>query len=128
MILFIRTDLMFWKGWCKVTVKDLVEKFGLQAVAGEKGLERSVKSGYCGDLLSDVMANAPEGCVWLTIQSHQNIIAVAVLREMACIVITGGHTPDTDTIDKAGKEGIPLLLWPGSAYTLAGSIYSAGIT
>lgn len=118
---------MSWKGWCKVTVKDLVEKFGLQTATGEKGLDRLVKSGYCGDLLSDVMANAPESCVWLTIQSHQNIIAVAVLREMACIVITGGHTPDTETIDKAGNEGIPLLLWPGSAYTLAGDIYSAGI-
>lgn len=110
-----------------MTVKDLVEKFGLKTAAGEKGLGRSVKSGYCGDLLSDVMANAPEGCVWLTIQSHQNIIAVAVLREMACIVITGGHTPDADTINKAESEGIPLLLWPGPAYTLAGNIYSAGI-
>jgi len=110
-----------------VTVKDLIEKFGMQAVAGEKGLGRSVKSGYCGDLLSDVMANAPEGCVWLTIQSHQNIIAVAVLREMACIVITGGHAPDNETIGKAESEGIPLLLWPDSAYTLAGMIYSAGI-
>jgi len=110
-----------------VTVKDLIEKFGLRAAAGEKGLGRLIKSGYCGDLLSDVMANAPEGCVWLTIQSHQNIIAVAVLREMACIVITGEHAPDTDTVGKADNEGIPLLLWPGSAYTLAGSIYSTGI-
>ena len=110
-----------------MTVKDLVDKFELKTAAGEKGLGRLVKAGYCGDLLSDVMANAPEGCAWLTIQSHQNIIAVAVLREMACIVITGGHTPDTETIDKAESEGIPLLLWPGSAYTLAGSIYSAGI-
>lgn len=110
-----------------MTVKDLVDKFGLKAAAGEKGFDRMVKSGYCGDLLSDVMGNAPEGCVWLTIQGHQNTIAVAVLREMACIVITGGHEPDTDTIEKAGKEGIPLLLWPGSAYALAGSIYSAGI-
>jgi hypothetical protein len=73
------------------------------------------------------MANAPEGCVWLTIQSHQNIIAIAVLREMACIIITGKHTPDAETISKAESEGIPLLLWPGSAYTLAGSIYLAGI-
>ncbi|MFO7667237.1 MAG: DRTGG domain-containing protein [Desulfobacterales bacterium] len=111
-----------------MTVKDLVEKFGLQSVAGEKGRWRSVKAGYCGDLLSDVMANAPEGCVWLTIQSHQNIIAVAVLREMACIVITGGHEPDNETVGKAESEGIPLLLWPGSAYTLTGMIYSAGIT
>lgn len=110
-----------------MTVKDLIDKFGLQTAAGEKGLGRLIKSGYCGDLLSDVMANAPEGCVWLTIQSHQNIIAVAVLREMACIVITGRHTPDAETISKAESEGIPLLLWPGSAYVLAGSLYLAGI-
>jgi predicted transcriptional regulator len=110
-----------------LTVKDLVGKFGLKSAAGEKGLNRSVKSGYSGDLLSDVMANAPEGCAWLTIQSHQNIIAVAVLREMACIIITGGHTPDTETINKADNEGIPVLLWPGSGYILAGMIYSAGV-
>ncbi len=110
-----------------MTVKDLVETFGLQTATGKNGLERSVKSGYSGDLLSDVMANAPEGCVWLTIQSHQNIIAVAVLRDLSCIVITGGHTPDTDAIDKARDNAIPLLLWPGSAYNLAGRMYSAGI-
>jgi predicted transcriptional regulator len=110
-----------------LTVKDLIDKYGLKIAAGEKGAERLVKSGYCGDLLSDVMANAPEGCAWLTIQSHQNIIAVAVLREMACIIITGGHTPDAETAGKAETEGIPILLWPGSAYILAGTIYSAGI-
>jgi predicted transcriptional regulator len=110
-----------------LTVKDLIGKFGLKTAAGEKGLERSVKSGYCGDLLSDVMANAPEGCAWLTIQSHQNIIAVAVLREMACIIITGGHSPDAEAVGKAENEGIPVLLWPGSAYKLAGMIYSEGI-
>jgi len=110
-----------------VTVKDLAEKYGLKPVSGDKGLERQVTAGYCGDLLSDVMANAPENCVWLTIQSNQNIIAVAILRNISCIVITGGHAPDTDTIEKAGNEGIPLLLWPDSSYILAGSIYSAGI-
>lgn len=110
-----------------MTVKDLIDKFGLKLAAGGNGIGRLVKSGYCGDLLSDVMANAPEGCAWLTIQSHQNIIAVAVLREMACIIITGGHTPDTETVVKAETEGVPVLLWPGSAYILAGMIYSAGI-
>jgi predicted transcriptional regulator len=110
-----------------MTVKELVDKFGLKTAAGQKGLDREVKSGYCGDLLSDVMANAPGGCAWLTIQSHQNIIAVAVLREMACIIITGGHTPDAETADKAEIEGIPILLWSGSAYVLAGSLYAAEI-
>jgi hypothetical protein len=61
-------------------VKDLVKKFNLPIAAGKNGLEREVKSGYCGDLLSEVIANAPEGCAWMTVQGHQNIVAVAVLR------------------------------------------------
>jgi predicted transcriptional regulator len=108
-------------------VKDLVERFGLKVVAGESGLERRIKNGYCGDLLSEIMANAPEACVWLTIQGHPNIVAVSVLREMAAIIITGGHSPDTETLQKANQEGIPILLWPDSAYQLAGRLYSIGV-
>jgi hypothetical protein len=115
------------KGETTRTVNDLVERFGLQVVTGEKGLDRQVEDGYCGDLLSEIMGNAPEGCVWLTIQGHQNIVAVAVLRDMAAIIITGGHTPDDETLDKANQEGIPILLWPDASYKLAGQLYAIGI-
>ena len=111
----------------KVIVKDLVEKFGLQVMAGEKGLNRSVTGGYSGDLLSDVMGNAQAGCVWLTIQGHQNIIAVAVLREMAAIILTGNNTPHAETREKADEEAIPLLQWSGSTYDLTGRLYAAGV-
>jgi predicted transcriptional regulator len=110
-----------------MTVSDLVDRFGLQVVAGEKGLERRVTDGYCGDLLSEIMANAAEGCVWLTIQGHQNIVAVAVLRDMAAIIVTGGQTPDDETLQKANQEGIPILLGSDSAYQLAGRLYAVGI-
>ena len=110
-----------------MTVNDLVVQFGLRVAAGEKGLDRQVEDGYCGDLLSEIMANAPEGCVWLTIQGHQNIVAVAVLREMAAIIITGGQTPDNETLQKANQEAIPILLWSDSAYRLAGRLYSMGV-
>jgi predicted transcriptional regulator len=110
-----------------MTVNDLVARFDLQVVAGEQGLERKIEDGYCGDLLSEIMANAPEGCVWLTIQGHQNIVAVAVLREMAGIIITGGQTPDDETLQKANQEGVPILLSSESAYQLAGRFYSQGI-
>ena len=110
-----------------MTVNDLVARFDLQVVAGEKGLGRKVADGYCGDLLSEIMANAPEGCVWLTIQGHQNIVAVGVLREMAGIIITGGRTPDDETLQKANQEGIPILLSHDSAYQLAGQLYSKGV-
>jgi predicted transcriptional regulator len=108
-------------------VKDIMDQFGLSVVAGEKGIEREVKGGYCGDLLSEIMANAPEGCVWLTIQGHQNIVAVAVLRDMAAIVISGGQTPDDETLQKANEEGIPILLWSNSSFELAGRLYQQGV-
>jgi len=110
-----------------MTIKELAARFSLQVAAGEQGLDRKVEDGYCGDLLSEVMANAPEGCVWLTVQGHQNVVAVAVLREMAGIIITGGQTPDEETLQKANQEGIPILLSSETAYQLAGRLYSEGI-
>lgn len=106
---------------------DLIEKFGLTAAAGESGLDRLVKGGYCGDLLSEIMGNAPIGCVWLTIQVHQNIVAVAVLREMAAIVLVGGNTPDEETTARANEEGIPILLTPMDSFSIAGRLYAAGV-
>ncbi len=108
-------------------VKDLVEKFDLAVTGGKSGLDREVTEGYCGDLLSEVMGNAPAGCAWMTVQGHQNIVAVAVLREMAAIVITGGQIPDAETIQKADQEGIPILQWPDSSFSLAGRLFSAGV-
>ena len=110
-----------------MTVNDLVKQFGLQVVAGNDGLERRIEDGYCGDLLSEIMGNAPEGCVWMTIQGHQNIVAVALLRNMAAIIVTGGQTPDDETLQKANQEGIPILLWPDSSYRLAGRLYAMGV-
>ncbi|MDA8403669.1 MAG: DRTGG domain-containing protein [Desulfobacteraceae bacterium] len=104
-------------------VRELVEKYGLTVVAGQGGLDREIRCGYSGDLLSEVMGNAGVGCVWLTVQAHQNIVAVAVLREMAAIVITGGGTPSPETMDKANSENIPVLTYPGNAFDLSGKLY-----
>jgi len=110
-----------------MTVKELSDRFNVQVVAGKKGLNRSIDDGYCGDLLSDVMANAPQGCIWLTVQGHQNVVAIAVLKEMAAIIMTSGNKPDPETVEKAVEEGIPILAWEGSAYDLAGCIHAAGV-
>ena len=102
---------------------DLVKRFDLSVEAGEGGLDHIVSGGHCGDLLSEVMANAPVGCVWLTVQSHQNIVAVAVLREMAAIVLTNGNRPDEETKAKANQENIPILTTRQSSYELAGKLH-----
>ena len=110
-----------------MNVKEFVDGFKLHVAAGKNALDRQIQGGYCGDLLSDVMANAPTGCIWLTVQTHQNIVNVAVLHEMAAIVLTGGLAPDQETIDRANEEGIPILMWPNPAYDLAGQAYAAGL-
>ena len=115
------------KGRYNVNVKELVDQFSLNVAAGQNGLDREIQGGYCGDLLSDVMGNAPIGCIWLTVQTHQNIVAVAVLREMAAIVLSGGQEPDQETVEKANEEGIPILMWPDTAFDLAGQVCQAGV-
>jgi predicted transcriptional regulator len=109
-----------------MNVQELVDRFNLHVAAGQNKLDRQIQSGYCGDLLSDVMANAPDGCIWLTVQTHQNIVPVAVLHDMAAVILTGGQEPDQETINKANEEGMPILMWPQSAFDLAGQVYSAG--
>ena len=108
-------------------VRDIKEMLGLELVAGSSGLDRMVEGGYCGDLLSDVMANAQQGGVWLTVQAHQNIVAVAVLRELAAIILVNGSKPDPKTIEKGEQEGIPILLTNQGAFEAAGRLYMAGI-
>ncbi len=105
----------------------LRDLLNLEPVAGAKGLDRDVLGGYCGDLLSDVMAHAAKGMVWLTVQSHQNIVAVAVLKELAAIVLVNGRQPDDDTLAKAEAEGVPVFVSPLSAFEVVGILNLAGI-
>lgn len=108
-------------------IGEILKRLELSAATGETGLDREAEAGYCGDLLSDVMANSMKGALWLTIQSHQNIVAVAVLRELAAIILVNGRTPDEETKLKAQGEGIPILLSSLPSYELAGKLYEIGI-
>lgn len=75
----------------------------------EKRLDTEVHTAYCGDLLSDVMAHVPEDSVWFTVLAHLNIVAVAQLRDVACIVIVNGTEPDKQTIDKAREQDVAIF-------------------
>jgi len=109
-------------------VKKLIKYLGLQVVAGANSVDRDIVGGYCGDLLSDVMGNAPIGCIWLTVQGHQNIMNVAQMREMAAVILTNGIVPDDETRQRAEDFGIPLIIWQGTSYDLAAELSAAGIS
>lgn len=94
---------------------------------GDK-LGQPVTGGYVSDLLSNVMGQAGAGHIWVTMQGHQNIVAVASLLGLAGIVLAGGVTPDEDTLRKAEREGIVLLTTQLSAFEITGRLYSLGIT
>jgi hypothetical protein len=106
-----------------ITLDTIVEKLGLKCKCSWENLQREVTGGYAGDLLSDVMANSNSGDIWVTRQVHQNIVAVAALKDIAGIIIVQGATPEPDTIEKAQKEGIPILISNLAEFDVVGKIY-----
>ncbi|HOO38813.1 MAG TPA: serine kinase [Deltaproteobacteria bacterium] len=106
-----------------MTLEAIVEQLGLKCKCCWEKLKRDVEGGYAGDLLSDVMANSSAGNVWVTRQVHQNIVAVASLKEHAGVVIVQGAVPDKDTLEKAQKEGIPIIVSDMSEFEVVGKIY-----
>ena len=91
----------------------------------DKGTE--VSCGYTCDLLSWVMANGQEGMAWVTVQIHMNVIAVAALHDMACVIMPESIEMEKESIAKAEEEGICVLESPLSGYEICGRMYKAGV-
>ena len=108
-------------------VRDAGEKIGLKLLVGEAGTSREITGVYICDLLSWVMAHAGKGDAWITVQTHANIVAVAALLELGCIIIPEGVEVEEDTLRKAEDEGVPVYQSGLSAYGIAKELYRMGI-
>lgn len=106
-----------------MNLETIVTALQLRVKSGEGLLNVGVRGGYVGDLLSDVMANSRKGDLLITRQVHQNIVAVASLNELAAIVLVQGAEPAAETLEKAAREQIPLLVADLPAFEVAGRIY-----
>ncbi|MCX5854466.1 MAG: DRTGG domain-containing protein [Deltaproteobacteria bacterium] len=104
-------------------LESIVKALNLKVRSGDDKLKTEVRGGYAGDLLSDVMGNSKEGNIWVTRQVHQNIVAVASLKDHAGIVLVQGCEPAQDTIEKAVKEGIPIMVSDLPSFEVIGRIY-----
>lgn len=91
-----------------MTVQELTEQMGLTVFHLADG-RREVRGGYAGDLLSWVMGKAQADQAWLTIMSNVNVAAVAVLTDVACVILTEGVTPDQNLLEKAKSKDVNLL-------------------
>ncbi len=108
-------------------LKEIVEALGLEVRSGSGLLDKEVRGGYASDLLSDVMAHTRPGDLWITLQVHLNIVAVATLNDLAGIILVNGREPEEATLRKATEEGVVLMVSPLSTFEVAGRLYELGI-
>jgi len=90
--------------------------------------DKEAESGFVGDLLSVVMGKAQDESVWITIQSHINIVAVAALVDMACIIVTEGFKVDEEALAKANTEEITIMTTSMSSYEACAALALQGLT
>jgi len=82
-----------------------------------------INGAYVCDMLSDVMASAKSGQVWITIMKHLNVIAVASMTGIPAIIFAKGNEPEPLIIEKAIEEGILLISSKLPTFELAGILY-----
>lgn len=107
---------------------ELITEFDLALLTEKKDFsEVHPSSVYCSDLLSCVMAGAKQKSIWVTLQCHNNIVAVAALLDISAVIITENAQPDPETIDKANSEGITLLSTTKQSFEMCGKLWEKGL-
>ena len=110
----------------------------LEDIAGELGLtdftpevtgnrEAEIDCGYASDLLSDVLAHAQPGALWVTVQTHRNVVSVAATKDLAAVLFTCGRKPDPATVVEAEEQGVVLLATSLGTFEVAGKLWEAGL-
>ncbi len=110
-----------------MTVAEIKDALGAEVLGGEVDLTGEVSSAYVCDLLSWVMAKGAQGTAWVTVMNHLNVIAVATLLDMACVILPEEIKVEKETLDKAVEEGVPVLSCKKTAYEIAGILYGLGL-
>lgn len=110
-----------------VTVAMAARELGLTPLGPLPQPDRALSGAIVSDLLSYVMANGAEGQLWVTLQGHANIVAVAALAGLAAVVVAGGFEPEAETRERAQEERVALFASADNAFTLAGKLYALGL-
>ena len=108
-------------------LQEIIDSLSLKVETPSADLNKEVSGAYVSDMMSDVMGNAKDGFLWITIQVHLNIIAVASLKNLSGIILVNSRVPAEDTLKKAVAENIPIMTTPLSAFDLVGMLYGLGL-
>lgn len=111
-----------------MTLDQIINDLDLKVLTEEKDFSSiSPTHGYVSDMLSCVMTGAKHQSVWVTLQAHNNIVAVACLLELAAVIISENAQPDAETIQKANEEGITLLSCTQNSFFVVGRLWEMGL-
>jgi len=111
-----------------MTLQEIIEALQLKVLTQDKDFSQvTPTSGYAADLLSCVMAGAQRKAIWVTLQAHLNIVAVAALLDLSAIIITEGANLEPETIAKANEEGIILLSTDKPTFYVVGKLWELGV-
>jgi len=110
-----------------IFLRNVIENLKIEPLTSHQSLDRAVSSGYASDLLSCVIKGAKKDTIWVTLQSHLNVVAVASLLGLAGVIITEGNRPDQETIAKAENEGVILMTTSKTTFTVVGELTSMAI-
>jgi hypothetical protein len=110
-----------------MTLIQILDAMNLEIAAAANRTDQTVAGGYASDLLSCVMGHAKRNYLWVTLQAHVNVIAVASLRELAGVIITEGQRPDAETLERAEKAGVVVLLTPKTTFSVVGELAALGV-
>ncbi|NLI22581.1 MAG: AraC family transcriptional regulator [Clostridiales bacterium] len=110
-----------------MTTAELSTLINATVVTPGNAADGTVTCGYACDLLSWVLAHGRPGMAWTTVQTHMNVVAVAVLMEMSCVILSENNRLEEDALAKARQEGLCVLVTDKTAYEVCGILMRAGI-
>jgi hypothetical protein len=105
-------------------LENIINALSLEVLQLQGDFHVEVSGGYASDLLSDVIARSRQKNIWITLQTHPNVIAVAKLKELAAIIFVNSRMPEDETLKKAREENVVLLRTEDSAFTISGKLYA----
>lgn len=106
-------------------LQEIIEKTGLEPLTDLE--EREVQGVFISDMLSDVMTSANAGDLWITVQTHTNIVSAANLVDIAAVVVSQGKKVPENTIDLANRYHVIILSTGKSTFELATSLIEIGL-
>jgi hypothetical protein len=110
-----------------ISLRDVIEKLKVEPLTSKQFLDRQVNGGYASDLVSWVMKAAKRDMIWVTLQSHLNVVPVASILGLTAVIITEGIRPDQETLSKAENEGVVLMTTRKTTFTVVGELTSMGV-